>query len=442
LLCHRIPSRIMEARRNAGTFDGTSTFPRKKYQQGACMALTDTFVRNVKHSGAPAGDKYSDGQGMYLLVKTTHLYWRMNYRFLGKQKTLALGVYPAVSLAQARKRRDVAHEQLAAGIDPSDAKRTEKAAKLLDAHNTFETLALQWLAQMAGSRSASTQKKVRNWLKHDVFPFIGNRPVTSIKPRDILAVIRRMEARGAIESAHRVKQVCSQICRYCVALDVVERDMTADLKGALKAAPRGNYAALTEPSDVAVLMRAIFGYKGYPAAAAALKLAPLVFVRPGELRCAEWQEFDLDAAEWRIPAVKMKMKIEHMVPLSTQAVALLRDLQPITGHGKYVFPSLRTDYACMSENTINAALRGLGYPKEVMTGHGFRAMARTILDEVLEERVDLIEHQLAHAVKDPNGRAYNRTSHLAARRAMMQRWADYLDKLRVGADVIPLRPAS
>jgi integrase len=405
------------------------------------MALTDTFVRTVKPTGAPAGDKYADGQGMYLLVKKTHRYWRMNYRFLNKQKTLALGVYPAVSLALARRRRDAAREQLAAGIDPSDAKRADKAAKLLDAHNTFEALGRQWLAQMAGGRAVSTQKKIRNWLEHDVFPFIGNRPVTSIKPRDILEVIRRMETRGAVESAHRVKQVCGQICRYCVALDVVERDMTADLKGALKAAPKGNYAALTEPKDVAVLMRAIFGYKGFPAAVAALKLAPLLFVRPGELRHAEWQEFDLDAAEWRIPAIKMKMKVEHMVPLPTQAVAVLRELQPITGHGKFVFPSLRTDDACMSENTINAALRGLGYPKEVMTGHGFRAMARTILDEVLEERVDLIEHQMAHAVKDPNGRAYNRTSHLAARRAMMQRWADYLDKLRAGAEVIPLRPA-
>jgi integrase len=222
-----------------------------------------------------------------------------------------------------------------------------------------------------------------------------------------------------------------------VALDLVERDVTVDLRGALAPTVRRNFSAITEPKQVGALMRAIYDYHGFPAAVAALKLAPLVFVRPGELRAAEWTEFDLDAAEWRIPAAKMKMKIEHLVPLSAQAVEILRDLYPITGDGQYVFPSLRSK-ACMSENTINAALRYMGYSKDVMTGHGFRAMARTILDEVLGERPDLIEHQLAHTVRDPLGRAYNRTSHLPARRQMMHRWADYLDELRVGAEVVPL----
>lgn len=241
-----------------------------------------------------------------------------------------------------------------------------------------------------------------------------------------------MEAREAFDSAHRIKQMCGQIFRYAVALDLVQRDVTADLRGALAVIPRSHHAALTEPKDVSLLMRAIHGYDGYPVAKAALKLAPLLFVRPGELRAAEWAEIDLDGAEWRIPAERMKMHIEHIVPLSRQAVAILRKLYPATGDGRYVFPSLRTANACMSENTVNAALRGLGYSKEQMTGHGFRAMARTMLDEVLGERVDLIEHQLAHAVKDPNGRAYNRTKHLPARREMMQRWADYLDRLREG----------
>jgi integrase len=406
------------------------------------MALTDLFVRNVKHSGAPAGDKYSDGQGMFLLVKQTHKYWRFSYRFNGKQKTLALGVYPAVSLAVARKRREEARDLLVKGIDPSEAKRDAKLAAIEAAKNTFEVLACEWLEQLDSNRTMKTQHKVINWLEHDVFPLIGHKPVTSLKPRDFLLVARKIEARGAIDSAHRVLQVCGQICRFAVASDALERDLTADLRGALKPVPRSNYAALTEPPQVGVLMRAIFGYEGSPAVVAALKLAPLLFVRPGELRTAEWREIDLDAAEWRIPAAKMKMRIEHLVPLPTQAVDILRALRPITGDGKFVFPSLRTDDACMSENSINAALRGMGYSKEVMTGHGFRAMARTIMDEILGERVDLIEHQLAHAVHDVNGRAYNRTAHLPARRAMMQRWADYLDQLRQGADIVQLRPSA
>lgn len=407
------------------------------------MALTDTGIRQIKHSGAPAGDKLSDGGGMYLLVTATAKCWRMNYRFDGKQKTLALGIYPAVSLAQARERREDAKKLLAAvpPIDPSRAKREEKLNRAAAAAQTLEVVARQWLAKTAADRAANTQHKVTVALENNIFPFLGKNPISTITPLDVLAAVQKMEARGAIDTAHRVKQICGQVFRYAVAAGLVERDVTADLKGALSAVPRSHFAAITEPKQAGALMRAIFDYNGFPAAVAALKLAPLVFVRPGELRTAEWSEIDLDAAEWRLPASKMKMKVEHLVPLSVQAVEILRALQPITGEGKYVFPSLRSK-ACMSENTINAALRGMGYGKEVMTGHGFRAMARTIMDEVLGERVDLIEHQLAHAVKDPNGRAYNRTAHLPARRKMMQRWADYLDKLRTGADVIPLHGAA
>ena len=403
------------------------------------MALTDTGIRQVKHSGAPAGDKLSDGGGMYLLVTATAKCWRMNYRFDGKQKTLALGIYPAVSLAQARERREDARKLLAAvpPIDPSRAKREEKLNRAAAAAQTLEVVARQWLAKTAADRAANTQHKVTVALENNIFPYLGKSPISTISPLDVLAAVQKMEARGAIDTAHRVKQICGQVFRYAVAAGLVERDVTADLKGALSAVPRSHFAAITEPKQAGALMRAIFDYNGFPAAVAALKLAPLVFVRPGELRTAEWSEIDLDAAEWRLPASKMKMKVEHLVPLSVQAVEILRALQPITGEGKYVFPSLRSK-ACMSENTINAALRGMGYGKEVMTGHGFRAMARTIMDEVLGERVDLIEHQLAHAVKDPNGRAYNRTAHLPARRKMMQRWADYLDQLRTGAEIIHL----
>jgi integrase len=240
-----------------------------------------------------------------------------------------------------------------------------------------------------------------------------------------------MEARGVGESTHRVNQICGQVFRFAVASGMIERDVTADLKGALKVIKTKHYAAITEPRDVSQLMRAIYAYKGHPYAVAALKLSALLFVRPGELRSAEWAHIDIETAEWRIPAEKMKMRVDHIVPLSTQALAVLGDLKPMTGHGKYVLPSIRTDERCMSENTVNAALRYMGYSEDVMTAHGFRAMARTILDEVLSERVDLIEHQLAHTVIDPNGRAYNRTAHLPARREMMQRWADYLDKLRL-----------
>jgi integrase len=404
------------------------------------MALTDTFVKNIKHTGAAAGDKHTDGRAMYLLVNAAGKYWRMNYRFTDKRKTLALGVYPDVGLAKARARRDKAREQLADGIDPATAKREEKQAQVDAAANTFEAIARVWLTKTAPKRAEVTQSRITTLLEKDVFPFIGSMPITTIKPRDVLdKAVSKIEARGSIDTAHRAKQICGQVFRYAVAIGLAERDVTADLRGALAAIPESHFAAITEPKQAGELMRSIFDYTGHPCTVAALKLSPLVFVRPGELRTAEWAEIDLDAAEWRIPASKMKMKVDHLVPLSTQAVALFRSVQPITGHGRYVFPSMRTGERPMSENTINAALRGMGYSKEVHTAHGFRALARTIMDEVMGERVDLIEHQLAHAVKDPNGRAYNRTAHLPARRVMMQNWADYLDKLRIGAEVILLR---
>jgi integrase len=404
------------------------------------MALTDTFVKNVKYTGAISGDKYSDGRAMYLLVNAAGKYWRMNYRFDDKRKTLALGVYPDVGLAKARARREKAREQLADGIDPAKAKRDEKQAQADAAANTFEVVARSWLAKTASKRAQVTQSRITTLLEKDLFPFIGSMPISSIKPRDVLdKAVRKIEARGAIDTAHRAKQICGQIFRYAVAVGLAERDVTTDLRGAIASIPKSHFSAITEPKQAGELMRAIFDYTGHPCTVAALKLSPLVFVRPGELRTAEWAEIDLDAAEWRIPASKMKMKVDHLVPLSTQAVALLRDVRPITGHGRYVFPSMRTGERPMSENTINAALRGMGYSKEVHTAHGFRALARTIMDEVMGERVDLIEHQLAHAVKDPNGRAYNRTAHLPARRAMMQNWANYLEKLRTGAEVIHLR---
>jgi len=398
--------------------------------------LTDIQVKNAKPKDKPY--KLADGGGLYLEVMPTgSKLWRMKFlQASGKESRLSFGSYPEVSLTKARGARAGARELKAADIDPGQAKRDAKHAKAAAAVHTFEAIARQWLTKTAADRADSTQLKNTRWLERNIFPEIGAMPISTIKPRDVLAALRKIEARGAIESAHKIKQICGQVFRFAVAAGLADRDVTADLRDALAAVPEAHYAAITEPPQVAQLLRSIHAYSGGPYATAALKLSPLVFQRPGELRSMEWAELHLDAAEWRIPGHKMKMKNDHIVPLSTQAVDLLRGVYAISRHGQYVFPSIRTGERCMSENTINAALRAMGYPKDVMTGHGFRAMARTILDEVLGERVELIEHQLAHAVKDPNGRAYNRTAHLPARRAMMQRWADYLDTLRAGAEVI------
>ena len=404
------------------------------------MALNDTYIKNsTKHSGSAAGDKHADGGGMYLLVKAAGKYWRMDYRFADKRKTLALGTYPEVTLAVARSRREAARKQLAHGVDPSAAKHEAKQAQAAALANNFESVAREWLLKTAADRSAATTKKIENWMSHDVYPYIGSMAISVIGPRDVLAALRHMEARGALDSVQRVKQHIGQVFRFAIASGSAERDPTPDLKGALTTATKKHYAAITDPKQAGGLMRSIFNYTGHPYVVAALKLSALVFVRPGELRHAEWAEIDLDAAEWRIPGIKMKMDNDHIVPLSTQAVEILKGMKLLTGHRRYVFPSIgRSEDRPMSENTVNSALHSMGYGTEKHTAHGFRAMARTIMDEVLEERVDLIEHQLAHTVKDPNGRAYNRTAHLPARRAMMQRWADYLDKLRIGADVIQL----
>lgn len=400
--------------------------------------LTDMQVKNAKPKDKPY--KLADGGGLYLEVMPTgSKLWRMKFKQASeKESRLSFGRYPDVTLTQARVARGAARQLRAADIDPGKAKRDEKLTKAAAAVHTFEAIAREWLRKTAAERATSTQKKNTSWLEKNIFPAIGSMPISTIKPRDVLTALRKIEARGAIESAHKIKQLCGQVFRFAVAAGLAERDVTADLRDALSAVPEAHYAAITEPRQVAELLRSIYAYSGHPYATAALRLSPMVFQRPGELRSMEWSEVDLDAAEWRIPGHKMKMKNDHIVPLAIQAVDQLRGLQALTGDGRYVFPSVRTGARCMSENTINAALRSMGYGKEVMTGHGFRAMARTIMDEVLGERVDLIEHQLAHAVKDVNGRAYNRTAHLPARRKMMQRWADYLDQLRVGAVVIPM----
>jgi len=406
------------------------------------MPLTDVKVRNTKPGEKPV--KLTDGGGMYLLVTTSGgKCWRMKYRFGGKEKTYSIGTYPEISLAEARNRREEARKQLANGVDPMEVKKAQKAAQTDDS-STFEVVAREWHQKFSQSWSLTHAKTTIERLARDVFPFIGSRPINEIKPPELLVVLRRIEPR-ALETAHRVKTICGQVYRYAVATGRAERDIAADLKGALPPYKQSHLAAVTEPAKVGELLRAIDGFTGSFVVKSALQLASLVFVRPGELRQAEWTEIDLDSAEWQIPAERMKVKSQgaHLVPLSAQAVAILRELHAKTGRSRYVFPCHRSAARPMSNNAINAALRRLGYEKDEMTGHGFRAMARTILDEVLQIRPDYIEHQLAHAVRDPNGRAYNRTAHLAERKKMMQTWADYLDGLKAGAKVVPLkRPAA
>jgi integrase len=407
------------------------------------MALTDVKVRNTKPASKQM--KLFDYDGLFLLVlppgkKTPNgsKCWRLKYRYDGKEKLLALGTYPEVSLADAREKRDAARKQIAAGIDPGEVRKAQKATKVADCENSFEVVAREWHGKFVKTWSAVHANTIKDRLEKEVFPCIGSRPIAEIKAPELLAVLRRMESRGALDTAHRLRNHCSNIFRYAIATGRAERDPAADLRGALPPVKYGHMAAPTDPKDVAPLLRAIDGFEGSFVVKCAMQLAPLLFVRPGELRAAEWSEIDLDAAEWNIPAKRMKMKVAHLVPLSRQSVDILRQLQPLTGHSKYVFPCHRSPLRCMSENAVNGGLRRLGFEKSEITGHGFRAMARTILDEVLQVRPDFIEHQLAHAVKDPNGRAYNRTAHLAERKKMMQQWADYLDKLKSGAKVIQL----
>jgi len=398
--------------------------------------LSDTKIRGAKPGEKPY--KLTDEKGMHLLVMPTgSRLWRLAYRFGGKQKLISLGIYPDVSLADARERRDEARKLLARGIDPSAKRKAEKLAQA----DTFRAVAEEFVLKFEPKWAPTYSEKVKARLAW-LYRVVGDKPFSEIKAPDLLSAIRPLEAAGKAETARRTRSVAGQVIRYAIATGRAENDPTTALRGALAPAQSRHHAAVTEPKAFGALLRAIEGYEGEPITRAALRLLPLVFVRPGELRHAQWSEVDLGAATWAIPAAKMKMKHDHIVPLSTQAVAILLELHPVTGRRPLVFPSLRSRDRPMSENTINAALRRLGYDKDTMTGHGFRASARTLLDEVLGMRVDLIEHQLAHAVKDPLGRAYNRTAHLPERVRMMQAWADYCDGLKAAADVVPIRRAA
>ena len=400
------------------------------------MALTDTAIRNAKPGAKPA--KMFDERGLFLMVTPSGgKWWRFRYKFDDKEKLLSLGVYPDVGLKEARERRDEARKLLADGIDPGENRKAQKMARVERAANSFEVIAREWHGKFSPGWAATHSSKIIRRLETEIFPWLGGRPIADITAPELLACIRRIEGRGILETAHRTLQHCGQVFRYAIQTGRAERDPSADLRGAIPPAKGGHFASVTEPKKVAELLRVLDGYQGTLVVTSALRLAPLVFVRPGELRKAEWADIDLDAAEWRYMVTKTNTA--HIVPLATQAVAILRELHALTGHGRYVFPGERSHDRTMSDNAILAAMRRMGIGKDEMSGHGFRAMARTILDEVLGVRPDLIEHQLAHAVKDPNGRAYNRTAHLPERRKMMQQWADYLDKLKAGADVIPFR---
>jgi integrase len=376
---------------------------------------------------------------LYLEVMPTgRRYWRLKFRHAGKEKVLALGVYPEVTLAEARQRRDDARRMLRDGRDPSADRKADRREAKLSADNTFEGIARAWLASQRRKLSPATYDKALRTLEANVFPWIGARPIAEIDPPDALAVVKRIEARGAHETAHRVKARMGQVFRYAIAHGTAKRDPTADLRGALAPIVSKSHAAVTDPAQVADLLRALDGYAGQFGTRCALRLAPLVFARPGELRHMEWADLDLDSGEWRIPAHKMKMREAHVVPLSSQAVAILRELAPLTGRGRYVFPGIRTAARPMSENTVNAALRRLGFDTDTMTGHGFRAMASTRLNE-MGWAPDVIERQLAHAERNKVRAAYNRAQYMAERRTMMQAWADYLGQLKAGANVLAFK---
>jgi integrase len=405
------------------------------------MPLTDTAARKAAPRDKPY--KLADGGGMYLEVMPTgSKYWRLKYRVAGREKRLALGIYPTVSLAQARQRREDARRQLAEGVDPGaarqEAKRAQRKAAVV-AGDTFEVVAREWLARQ--DIAEITVGKNRWIFETFLYPEIGHRPINEITSRELLDALRKIEASGRVETANRAKIKAGQVFRYAIVEGKAETDPTASLRGALKLPKPKHHAAITDPAKVGELLRAIDGYTGQLTTLAALRLAPLVFVRPGELRHAEWIEFDLDGAMWRIPGERMKMKAAHLVPLSTQAVDILRELQALTGSGRYVFPSLRSSSRPMSENTVNAALRRLGYGKDEMTGHGFRSIAATRLNE-MGWNPDAIERQLAHAESNKVREAYTHAAqYLEERRRMMQAWADYLGGLRAGAKVVTLRHA-
>lgn len=383
--------------------------------------------------------KIFDGGGLFLLITPSGgKLWHFKYRFDKKEKKLAFGTYPEISLADARQRRDEARKQVAHGIDPGALRKAMKQAETEETE-TFEVIAREWHTKFAPTWTMGHAEKLLSALERDAFPWIGARPIKELKAVELLATLRRIESRGVLETAHRMRGLIGQVFRYAVATGRAERDPTSDLRGALPQPKESHYPAIIDPKEVAPLLRTIDGYTGDFTTKCALRLAPMFFVRPGELRQAEWTEIDLDEAEWNIPGDKMKLKQPHIVPLCRQAIEILTDLKALTGASKYVFPSLRTSKRPMSNNTVNAALRRMGYDKNTMTGHGFRALARTILDEVLQINPNVIEAQLAHKVPDTLGRAYNRTTHLTERRKMMQRWVDYLDELKQGAKVLPMQ---
>lgn len=420
---------------------------------------SDKTIRAIK-----PGDerqRLSDGDGLYLqlFVKGGSHGWRFAYSYAGRRNILSLGTYPDTGLALARTKADEARRLLSEGKDPSAHRKEAKAAtrqqaeaqrradKGLPAADSFEAVAREWLGEVhTAGVSTGHADRTRIRLEQDLFPWIGRDTIGTITAPALLACLRRVEARGAIETAHRIKHAAGQVFRYGIATGRCERDPSADLRGALKPILTRHHAAITDPKRVGELLRAIDAYKGHAVTRAALRLAPLVFQRPGEIRHAEWAEIDLDAGLWTIPAAKMKgtkqrktTGPDHLVPLSTQAVEILRDLEALTGEGRYVFPGARSAERPMSDAALVAALRRMEFDQEEMTPHGFRAMARTMLAERLGVEETVIEAQLAHAVRDSLGRAYNRSEFIQQRRAMMQTWADHLDRLRKGADVLPLR---
>lgn len=400
------------------------------------MALTAIQAKNAKATDKP--QKLTDGGGLYLLVQTSGAkYWRMDYRFAGKRKTLAIGIYPEVSLLDARVRRDDARKLLANDTDPSAAKQEQKAAIVAMNENGFEFVAREWLAKFSPNWKESHTYTIRTRLENDVYPWLGSRPVGEIKAPELLAVLRRIESRGKLDTAHRVRSICGRIFCYAVATGRAERDPSNDLKGALPPAKGKSLASITEPLLIGKLMRDIASYRGSFIVCSAFKLAPMVFLRPIELCGAEWSHIDLDSAEWRIPAEKMKMGTLHIVPLASQAVELLRELQPLTGKGRYVFTGIRSSNTHMARQTILAALRTIGYEPDQMTAHGFRHMASTVLNEQ-GFNADVIERQLSHKARGVRA-VYNAAEYLPERKRMMQHWADYLDGLAAGADVVSLR---
>lgn len=409
--------------------------------------LTDLQCRAAHCPQAKKRERFADAGGLYLEVSPAgSKRWFWKYRLAGTEKRMALGNYPAVSLTGARKARDAAKEKKQAGADPVQSRKTDKLLAINPTGATFKDVALEWYERQAPRWSPAHAVRVLRQLERDLFPWLGGRQISAVTPPELLAVLRKTEERGAIETADRGLMNARLIWRYAVSVGQAERDIGADLKGALKPYRGKHHAAITEPAELGMLLRAIQQYKGGPIVRTALRLAPILFQRPGELRGAAWSEIDLDQALWTIPSQRMKRTKDgkehgepHIVPLPRQAVELLRDLVPITGAGVLVFPGERSHDRPISDNSVRTALLSLGYSSQVQTWHGFRATARTMLAERLDLDPLVIEAQLAHSVKDANGRAYNRTQYLAHRRTMMQAWADYLDRLRDGADVIPIR---